>query len=310
VAKHDIIVIGASAGGIEACCEVLRGLPSDLPASIFIVQHVGGSSELDAVLERCGNIKVKAASDGEPVKRGMVYVAPGDQHLLLNDGRVVVTRGPRENRQRPSVDVLFRTAARVYRSRVVAVVLSGTLDDGAAGVFAVKQRGGMVVVQDPRTALFSSMPENALRAAEADYCVPLSEIAPTLIKLVREDKLMPKRKKRTAAERKGVLSFGAAPFVCPDCSGPLFPAADGPGDQLQCLVGHSYAPESLSEAHREALERALLTTMRLLQERASVHKHLANSKNGRKGNQKERFQKWAEAAEKDTELLREIFDRI
>ena len=110
MAKHDIIVIGASAGGIEACCEVLRGLPSDLPASIFIVQHVGGTSVLDAVLERCGNIKVKTASNGEPVKRGMVYVAPGDQHLLLNGGRVVVTRGPRENRQRPSVDVLFRTA--------------------------------------------------------------------------------------------------------------------------------------------------------------------------------------------------------
>ena len=212
MAKHDIIVIGASAGGIEACCEVLRGLPSDLPASIFIVQHVGGSSELDAVLERCGNIKVKAASDGEPMKRGMVYVAPGDQHLLLNDGRVVVTRGPRENRQRPSVDVLFRTAARVYRSRVVAVVLSGTLDDGAAGVFAVKQRGGMVVVQDPRTALFSSMPENALRAAEADYCVPLSEIAPTLIKLVREDKIYAEKEEKNRCGKKRRVEFRRRTF--------------------------------------------------------------------------------------------------
>jgi two-component system chemotaxis response regulator CheB len=306
--------MGASAGGIPACCDILGGLPADLPASIFIVQHVASVSSLGEVLARCDGLKVATAADGEPVRQSRAYVAPGDQHLLLNDGHVRLSRGPRENRQRPSVDVLFRSASRTYGSRVIAVVLSGALDDGSAGVFAVKQRGGTVVVQDPRSAQFSSMPENALQAAKADYCVPLAQIASLLVKLVNEDTIMPKHKKpRRPAKppRTGLAPAAAAPFVCPECSGPLFPVKGCPPGQLACLVGHSFAPESLSEAHREALERALLTTMRLLQERAGLHKHLARATHaGRNGHRQERFRECAEAAEKDTVLLREILERI
>src|SRR5436190_5457005 len=254
MAEHDIIVVGGSAGALEAACDILRGLPGDLPASVFVVQHIGSHSELADVLQRCGTIKVATASDGEPVSPGKVYVAPGDKHLMLEDGKVRVSRGPRENRHRPSVDVLFRTAARVYRSRVIGVVLSGALDDGAAGVFAVKQRGGVVVVQDPDSALFASMPKNALRAARADYCVPLAEIGTLLVKLIHEESTMGKTKQKVALKRLKKLSGpGAAPFVCPDCSGPVFQDAESPPGQLACLVGHSFAPESLSEARSEAL---------------------------------------------------------
>ena len=195
MATRDIIVMGASAGGVEAYCEILRGLPSDLAASVFIVQHIGSRSVLADVLGRCAALQLATAADGEGVRHGRVYVAPVGRHLLLERGRVRLSRAGRENNQRPSVDALFRSAAKAYRSRVIAVVLSGMLDDGAAGSCAVKERGGVVIVQDPRTALHSSMPENALQAVQADYCVPLAEIAGLLVKLVREDATMPAERK-------------------------------------------------------------------------------------------------------------------
>ena len=187
MATHDIIVTGASAGGIEAYSEILRGLPADLAASVFIVQHVGSRSLLADVLGRCAALQLVTAVDGEGVRHGRAYVAPADKQLVLERGRVRLSRAVPGNKRWSSVDVLFRSAAEAYRSRVIAVVLSGTLYAGAAGVRAVKERGGVVVVQDPRTAAQSSMPESALRAVEVDYCVPLAEIAGLLVKLVRED---------------------------------------------------------------------------------------------------------------------------
>ena len=162
-----------------------------MAASVFIVQHIGSRSVLADVLGRCAALQLATAADGEGVRHGRVYVAPVGRHLLLERGRVRLSRAGRENNQRPSVDALFRSAAKAYRSRVIAVVLSGMLDDGAAGAWAVKECGGVVIVQDPRTALYSPMPENALRAVQADYCVPLAEIAGLLVKLVREDTTLP-----------------------------------------------------------------------------------------------------------------------
>ena len=187
--------MGGSAGGIQAYVEILRALPTDLAASVFIVQHVGSRSVLADVLRRCAALQLATAVDGEAVRHGRAYVAPGGQHLLLQKGRVRLSEAARENNQRPSVDALFRSAAKEYHSRVIAVVLSGMLNDGAAGAFAVKERGGVVIVQDPRTALHSSMPENALRAVQVDYCVPLAEIAGLLVKLVHEDTTMQAERK-------------------------------------------------------------------------------------------------------------------
>lgn len=182
-------------------------------------------------------------------------------------------------------------------------------------MLAVKQRGGVVIVQDPKTAFFPSMPENALRVVRPDYCVSASEMAALLVKLVNQKTVMRKskngRKAAMSTKSRKQTKSRAEPFVCPECSGPLFPDVDGPRGRLKCLVGHSFAPQSLSEMHRDALERALLTTMRLLEERARVHQHLASTGTGNEsGRARERFQECAESAKKDVALLRDILERI
>ena len=177
--------MGASAGGVEAYSALLPQIPADLPASLFIVQHVGSRSFLAHVLGQCAALPLATAADGEAIKRGRAYVAPPGHLLLLRRGRARLLKVSPENPQRWAVDALFRSAASAYRSRVIAVVLTGMLDDGAAGACAVKECGGLVIVQDPRTATHSSMPENALRAVQVDYCVPLAEIPALLVNLVR-----------------------------------------------------------------------------------------------------------------------------
>src|SRR5438552_8176200 len=165
---RDIVVIGASAGGVEATAEFVRGLPADLPASVFIAVHTPASlpSRLPNILGRAGRLPVRHAKDGEEIVRGSVYVAPPDRHMVLEPGRVRTIPGPRENRARPAIDTLFRSAAHAYQRRVVGVLLSGVLDDGTAGINTIKQHGGCAIVQDPRDALFPDMAENAARRAD------------------------------------------------------------------------------------------------------------------------------------------------
>src|SRR5690349_180578 len=185
---HDIIVTRASAGGVEALRAVVAVLPADLPAAVFVVLHIPAQSPsmMPSILSRAGPLPAAHPTDGEPIRPGHIYVAPPDCHLLIDHERVRGVRGPRENRTRPAVDPLFRTAARAYGPRVVAVVLTGTLDDGTAGLQAVKQRGGLAVVQDPRDAMYAGMPRSALQHTPVDYVVPLSEIGPLISRLVRE----------------------------------------------------------------------------------------------------------------------------
>jgi two-component system chemotaxis response regulator CheB len=185
---HDIIVIGFSAGGVDALVRLVQGLPSNLPAALFVVHHFPASavSVLPSILSRAGALPATHATDREPIECGRIYVAPPDRHLLLNNGRILVTRGPRENGHRPAIDPLFRTAAKAHGSRVIGVLLSGTMDDGTAGLMAIKRSGGMVVVQDPRDALYGGMPASAIEQVEVDHIVPASDLAPLLIRLVNE----------------------------------------------------------------------------------------------------------------------------
>src|SRR3954447_7077747 len=187
MANHAIIVVGASLGGVEALQELTAALPKDLPAAVFVVLHVGAQapSLLPHILSRCGQLKAVHPEDGEEIRAGRIYVAPPDNHLIVEYGYVRVVKGPKENRHRPAVDVLFRSAARAYGNQVVGVVLTGSLDDGTAGMLAIRLRGGICIVQDPESAFCPDMPKSVLRQLEPDYTLRLNEIAPTLERIAQ-----------------------------------------------------------------------------------------------------------------------------
>jgi two-component system chemotaxis response regulator CheB len=189
MATRDIIVVGASAGGVEVLSTLVTALPADLPAAVFIVLHLSAEwpSFLPRILGREAKLPVRHAINGEPINRGRVYVAPPDLHLLVEGEHVKLVHGPKENLHRPSVDTLFRSAARWAGPRVIGVVLTGARNDGAAGMRAIKQRGGIAIVQDPVEATFPSMPSSVMQKIKVDYSVPLREIAPLLNELSREE---------------------------------------------------------------------------------------------------------------------------
>lgn len=286
---RDIIVIGASAGGAQTLSELVGGFPAELPAAVLVAQHTSPSSPavLADILSRAGNLAASAAVNDEPIERGRIYVAPPDHHLLVGEGRLVVSHGPRENGHRPSVDPLFRSAARRYRKRVIAVVLSGTLDDGSAGLIAVKSRGGVAIVQDPHDALHPAMPRNAIESDHPDYIVPVSELADLLCGLVQE-RLQPTgtngQRSNDLKQEEGAIPPSYAlraegaipvPMTCPECSGPLFEGHEGDLTTYQCLVGHRFSPDSLEQEQARHLEAALWNAVRGLYERAELVRRLA-----------------------------------
>src|SRR5215469_3223411 len=185
---YDIIVVGGSAGAVEGFQTLVVALPADFPAAIFFVLHipVDYPSVLPKILSRAGPLPAQHPMDGEPVRHGRIYVAPPDRHLLLEDGVVRVKRGPRENRHRPAIDPLFRSAARAYGPRVVGIVLTGMLDDGTSGLLTIKHRDGLAIIQDPEEALYPDMPQSACENVSIDYCLPSSEIGPLLARLTSE----------------------------------------------------------------------------------------------------------------------------
>src|SRR3989442_6676126 len=188
MAKKDIVVVGASAGGMAALEQLVAGLPGGLPAALFVVGHLarGVKSVLQTLLARAGPLPACNPRDGDPIEPGRIYVSPNDHHMLLENGYIRVARGPKENRFRPAIDPLFRSAAYIYGARAIGVVLSGALDDGTAGLWAIKLRGGTAIVQDPAEAVHRSMPLSALDNVEVDYKLPVAEIGPLLRRLVHE----------------------------------------------------------------------------------------------------------------------------
>src|ERR1041384_3308532 len=194
-ASNRIIVIGASAGGIEAVCPVLAGLPADFPIPILIVIHIGQRpSQLPTIFSRCGQLSAVHPQSGEHLEPGHVYVAPPNHHMVVEDQRLELTHGPRENRVRPAIDPLFRSASRAYRDRAIGIILSGELDDGTAGLFSLKARGGITIVQDPGEALSASMPRHAQEEVGVDYSLPVARIAPLLVELSEEREAMSAKK--------------------------------------------------------------------------------------------------------------------
>jgi two-component system, chemotaxis family, protein-glutamate methylesterase/glutaminase len=318
--KHNIIVVGTSTGGVNALCELNKHLPNDLDASVFVVMHIGTETLLPEILSRCGNLPAVVAEHGARYRRGCIYCAPANCHLSIKDHITVLTRGPRENGHRPAVDVLFRSAARAHRSKVVGVVLSGGRDDGSAGLYAIKARGGVAIVQDPNEAVTPSMPQNALSMVDVDFCLPIRQIADVLVQLSngRATKVIESPNGGSSVEDEASADRPTSeppgdqiPVACPECNGPMYQVKNCELTLFECFVGHRFAPESLSDQHTEALERALWTAIRKLKERIVLHEHLVERKrNNGEDELRKRLQESITTAEEDIKLLREVLDRI
>ena len=188
VGGRSLIVVGASAGGVQALTRLVGGLPADLPATVVVVLHVPstGSSVLSAILDRHGELPATPASQGARLLPGRIYVAPPDHHVLVGDGELLLDRGPKHNGHRPAIDPLFESAAHALGAGVIGVILSGTRDDGTAGLGEIKRRGGLAVVQDPDDAAYPSMPENALERVDVDHVVDLEGMGALLTSLVSD----------------------------------------------------------------------------------------------------------------------------
>jgi two-component system chemotaxis response regulator CheB len=282
---HDIIVIGTSAGGMEALDQLIGQLPTGLPAAIFIVQHLHPEHSASGLLHRLGQNKAfhcKLAEEGEAFKQGIIYLAPPDAHLLIGETTLLVRRGARENRYRPAVDPLFRSAAVAHGPRVVGVVLTGMLDDGTAGLLAIHRCGGVTVVQDPSEAPYPEMPQSALKNDHVDYCVPLAEMGGLLERLSHES---PKKSgpipsdlliESEIAERvlcgiEGMDRLGPmVPYTCPSCGGTLWETKDT--DRYRCHTGHTFTAETLLADQSEKIEETLWIALRMFEERNNLQK--------------------------------------
>ncbi|MGX6447102.1 chemotaxis protein CheB [Patulibacter sp. S7RM1-6] len=313
-AQRDLVVVGASAGGIEALRELVAGLPPELPAAVLVVLHLPASSRsvLAEILDRSGPLPARAAHDGDPLRRGEILVAPTDEHLLVHDGHVRLARGPRENGHRPAVDPLFRSAARAHGRRTVAVVLSGLLDDGASGLQVVHEHGGTCVAQDPEDAQHSGMPAAAIATGIVDRVAPARELAAIVCELLddafpgdrRENVVQgrdgaPDRTERGETER-SLVSGPATGLTCPDCGGALWETDTEPV-RFVCHVGHGYSRESMVQEQGRALETTLWSALRALEERADLLRRVARRSHGRS---RARLEERADEAEGHADALR------
>lgn len=325
LSKNSIVVIGASAGGIEALIRLVQDLPPDFPAPIAVVLHVPADSPgmLAEILVRRGLLHAKTAEAGDPFHAGTIYVAKPDHHLLVrrNGGLTLqVARGPRENRHRPAVDPLFRSAALAAKENTIGVILSGTMDDGTSGLIAIKQCGGVAVVQDPADALYPGMPRNAIEKADVDHVVAMAEMAALLRRLVAEPR--PAKVAAVPAAQNLRLEVDVAelehdavhsddrpgrpsPYSCPDCGGVLWEIEEGEYVRFRCRVGHALSPETMLGAQDEVLEEALWSAVKTLEESARLSHRLAAGERQR-GNEwlVKRFEEKEREARERVEVIR------
>ncbi|WP_447007036.1 chemotaxis protein CheB [Saccharothrix isguenensis] len=321
---RDLIVVGASAGGVEALRAFVAGLPADLDAVIAVVLHLpaGGTSALAGILNRSGPLPAVTASDGMELRRGWVHVAPPDHHLIVVDGVAHLSHGPTENGHRPAVDALFRSAATSRGAGVIGVVLSGALDDGTAGMLTIAGRGGLTVVQDPEDALYAGMPTSVLRHLDVDHVMPSAKMGALLrdcvglrVDEVRAPSDLARRESAIAATTGGVHSDEVIPlgrpsnFSCPDCDGNLVELTlaepDGVPKRFRCQVGHAWTAEALLQAQGAALEKAVWTALRTLEEKAGLARRMRGDASARGADLLvRRFERTEEEATHAAEVLR------
>ncbi|MDB5103614.1 MAG: CheB methylesterase [Fibrobacteres bacterium] len=294
-----IVVVGTSAGGMEALIRLVKQLPGDFPAPILVVQHMAADTTGDVLvnsLRRAGKLVCKHPVNGESIQTGCIYVAPSDHHMLVEKGRILVTKGARENRSRPAIDPLFRSAAVTYGSKAIGVILTGYLDDGTSGLIAIHRCGGLCVIQDPKDAAYPDMPQNAMNNVKADYCLPLEEMGALLTRLVavkaRPSPPVPedlavesKIAKRVLSDLVSVGALGKqVPFNCPECGGVLWKIAKGNADRYRCHTGHAFTSSVLLAEQTVKIEETLWIALRMFEERKNLLQTLSEARTGRFSN--------------------------
>ena len=328
--SHDIIVIGGSAGAIDALLRLVGALPAVMSARLFVTVHIPATSVsvLPKVLARAGGLPAKHPVDDESTEPGMIYVAPPDYHLLVKNGRLRVVRGPRENGHRPAIDPLFRSAAASYGSRVVAVVLSGNLDDGSAGAMAVHASGGSVIIQDPDEALYSAMPRNALASVPSATVLPLDRIADHLVQMLAapapmeaeslsrdqpantSDLIDPVELDTNASETFTKLGSPTG-LTCPECHGGIFELGleSGGTPRYRCRVGHAFSAETLFAEQKASLEVALWTAVRALEESAELARRMHGRATARTNDRAaEMYTREARVYDERARVIREVLN--
>lgn len=322
---RDVVVIGASMGGRDALLNLVEQLPADLPASLFVVQHLaaGGPSGLASALHDRGALPASQILQDAPIERSRIYVAPPNCHLVVDDGIVRAVFGPRENRSRPAIDPLFRSAAVAFRSRVIGIILTGLLNDGAAGLHAVKRCGGVALVQDPADAAHPDMPRHAIEKVDVDHVVPLAEMGALLLRLIGETapdppdvpedlsletRLISGSETRIPAKSlPGTLST----LACPDCGGPLREMDDAAVRRYRCHVGHAFTAENLLADQDGAVEKALYIAMRTLKERADLLRRLArDERNDGRTRMASAFEDRADESQDHADRIQELLARL
>jgi two-component system chemotaxis response regulator CheB len=322
---RDVVVIGGSAGAVEGMVRLVGGLPASIAARLFLTIHVPASSSsmLPRILTRAGDLVARHPDDGE-TERGIIYVAPPDHHLLVKPGAVRIVRGPRENGHRPAIDPLFRSAASSYGARVVCVVLSGNLDDGATGALAVHRAGGIVIAEDPDQALYPGIPAAVVASVPTATVLPLDRIAQHVVQVlgtpVPEAREMSQRS--TEAYRPPspdpveleepaieALARSGEPtgFTCPECHGGIFAVQLEGSQQFRCRVGHAFTSETLLAEQRASVEAALWTALRALEENGEMARRLEGRSSAR-GNLRaaETFAHNARTYDERARIIREL----
>jgi len=315
---RDIVVVGASAGGVEALTRLVANLRGDLPAVVFVVLHVppSGTSVLPSILSRRGALPAHHATDEQPFEVGNIYVAPPDHHMLLDDQRIRVVRGPHENGHRPAVDPLFRSAAERFGPRVTGVILSGALDDGTAGLLAVKNRGGATLVQNPDDALYPSMPESAIRHVDPDAIETVPRLAERIALLASMTPML--RREAPVTINNEVADFEPDPqpgvrsaFACPDCGGALWETDEEGLLRFRCRIGHQFTVNGLGAQQARALEAVLWSAHRALAERAAMSRRMAKwmEQSGRT-HSAARYIRQADEAERQATVIRSMVEEV
>jgi len=289
MSNRDIIVIGGSAGATAPLKQILGRLPADLPAAVFVVLHIPaqGIGILSTVASSAGPLPVRQAENGMKIEPGRIYLGAPDHHLLVTEDRIFLGRGPRENMVRPAIDALFRSAALYHGPRVIGVLLSGLLSDGAAGLNAIKRCGGLAVVQDPADAISDEMPRRAMEATTVDLCVPGATMGDVLSELVREQAgaalpIPPEIRLEVeiaAGERIGsdnlVAMAHPVALTCPSCGGVLSEVKNARPMRFRCQVGHGFTADALAKEQEGRVDEALRVALRIIEERAELVQRMA-----------------------------------